>query len=218
MIFTTDSINYDNMEGLLRIEFTSHYGLSVCTTTDITFVTNESYFEIEDTDAKEIVLHTIRGRGMANFSNPNKLQITVANYDKFVSSLPHSFHNGRKRCDILVSTDNDQYFMLGELKNRNISDKVSRQNVRKGAKEQLFQSLKTLTDVPEILNYVDKKSIKRCCYFNKKSKSPKILNVITAFNRLTSAFPNGFKMPQLNFEALNFEFWEYTGEQTLTMI
>ena len=46
------------MEDLLRTDFTSHYGLSVCTTAKITVVTNEPYFEIEDTDVKEIMLHT----------------------------------------------------------------------------------------------------------------------------------------------------------------
>ena len=205
------------MEDLLRTDFTSHYGLSVCTTAKITVVTNEPYFEIEDTNVKEIMLHTSRGRGMANISNPSKMQITVANYDKFISNLPHSFQNARKRCDILVTCDNDRYFILGELKDRNISNKNSRHNVKKGAKEQLFQSLKTLTDVQEILDYINAKLVKRCCYFNKQSKSPTILNAVTAFNRLANVFPDGFKMTHSDIEALGFEFWEYTGEQTLKM-
>lgn len=153
------------MEDLLRTYFTSHYGLSACTTTNITVVTKEPYFEIEDTEAKEIMLHAARGRGMANFSNPNKMQITVTNYDKYISNLPYSFQNGRKRCDILVTSDNNRYFVLGELKNRDISNRNSSRNIKKGAKEQLFQSLKTLTDVQEILDYINAKSIKRCCYF-----------------------------------------------------
>jgi hypothetical protein len=205
------------MEDLLRNDFTFHYGLSVCTTTNLIVVTNELYFEIEDTDAKEIILHTARGRGIANFSNPNKMLITVANYDKFVSNLAPSFQEGKKRCDVLVTCDRNRYFVLGELKDRNISTVRSRHNVKRDAKKQLFQSLRTLTDVPEILDYINSKSIRRCCYFNKQAKSPSIINAISAFNRLANVFPDGFKMTHSDIEALNFEFWEYTGEQTLTM-
>jgi hypothetical protein len=206
-----------SMEDLLRKELTTHYSIPVCTTSNIFIATDETYFEIEDTNTREILLHTTRGNGMANFSNPDKIEVTVTNYDKFVSSLPHHFEHGRKRCDILVSSNNNKCFILGELKDRNISNKSARKNIRGGAKKQLLQSLETLIDVEEILDYINTKSIKRCCYFNKKSESPKIINATTAFNRLPNIFPDGFKMSYPNLEALNFEFWEYTGEQTLTV-
>lgn len=200
------------MEDLLRTDFTAHYGLPICTTTNITEVTIEPYFEIEDTEAKEIMLHIARGRGMANFSNPSKMQITIANYDKFVTSLPNHFQEGKKRCDIIVTCNTNKYFVLGELK-----DSPNIKNHRTKAKKQLVQSLRTLIEVNEILDYINAKSIKRCCYFNKQSKSPAIINAVTAFNRLANVFPDGFKMTHSDIEALGFEFWEYTGEQTLTM-
>ncbi|MFT5915816.1 MAG: hypothetical protein ACI81T_002319, partial [Bacteroidia bacterium] len=96
------------MEDLLRKELTTHYSIPVCTTSNIFIATDETYFEIEDMNTREILLHTIRGNGMANFSNPDKIEVTVTNYDKFVSSLPHHFEHGRKRCDILVSSTNNK--------------------------------------------------------------------------------------------------------------
>ncbi len=43
------------------------------------------------------------------------------------------------------------------------------------------------------------------------------LKDVVIFNRLANVFPDGFKMTHSDIEALDFEFWEYTGEQTLTM-
>ncbi len=205
------------MEDLLRKELATHYNLPVCTTANIFIVTEETYFEIEDTETREIILHTTRGNGMANFSNPDKIEIVIVNYDKFVSDLPHHFQHGRRRCDILLISENNGCFVLGELKDRNINNSNKRQSIRRGAKDQLLKSLETLIDVQKILDYINTKSDKRCCYFNKQSSSPRIINATTAFNRLPNIFSDGFKMSFPNIEALNFEFWEYTGEQTLTI-
>lgn len=206
------------MENLLRNDFIAHYGLPACTINDLTIVTRHPYFEIEDLDTKEISLHTVRGAGMAKFVNPNLLQLSVINYDKFITSLPPIFVNGIKRSDILITCDSDKYFVLGELKDRNIAVSKRARDVRRKAKKQLLQSLKTLRDVPNILSYINTKAIKRCCYFNKQSQSPPMINAVTAFNRLPSSFPDGFKMPHSDIEGLNFDFWEYTGNQTFTMI
>ncbi|MDI9312620.1 MAG: hypothetical protein QM535_20590 [Limnohabitans sp.] len=84
------------MEALLRNDFTTHYGLTVCTEPNLVITTNESYFEIEDTAARDLVLHPNNGSGMARFSNPSLLTVSVANYDKFMTSLPSHFENGKK--------------------------------------------------------------------------------------------------------------------------
>ena len=206
------------MEDLLKTNLVAHFNLPIPTTTNWFLQTAEIYFEVEDTHAGEIVLHTIRGLGMAKFSNFDALSVTVINYDKFITSIEdHLFKNGRQRCDILLNSNDNRYFVLGEIKDRTIINKNSRKSVRKGAKEQLLASLQTILSVPEIVSYLNSKIIKRCCYFNKQSASPVSLNAITAFNRLPNFHPDGFKMSKPDIEALGFDFYEYTGEQTMTL-
>lgn len=199
------------MEALLRNDFTAHYGLPVCIEPNLAIQTNETYFEIEDTVTREIAIHTINGVGMARFSNPNALAITIANYDKFVTSLPNHFQNGRKRCDIIVC-DDGRSLILGEIK-----DSPNIKQHRKKAKKQLYESLTTLLAVPKILILVNNKAVKRCCYFNKQTSSPELITATTAFNRLSTIFPDGFKMNHSGIEEQDFEFWEYLGGQTLTL-
>jgi hypothetical protein len=199
------------MEDFLRNDFTTHYGLPVCNEPNLVIETDKPYFEIEDTVAREIVIHTTVGQGIARFSNPMALSITIANYDKFVTSLPNHFQKGRMRCDIIVC-DADRFFILGEIK-----DSSNIQQHRKKAKRQLFESLTNLSAVPQILSLFNGRVVKRCCYFNKQTNSPALLIATTAFNRLATIFPDGFKMNHPGIEGQNFEFWEYLGGQTLTL-
>ena len=199
------------MEDLLRNNYTAHYGLPVCTEPNLVIQTNETYFEIEDTVTRETALHTINGDGMARFSNPNASAITIANYDKFVTSLPNDFQRGKGRCDIIVC-DDGRNLILGEIK-----DSPNIKQHRKKAKKQLYESLTTLMAVPQFLAITNNKTIKRCCYFNKQTSSPAILTATTAFNRLSLIFQDGFQMNYPAIEGQNFEFWEYLGGQTLTL-
>jgi hypothetical protein len=206
------------MEDLLTNNLVSHYSLPVPTITNWFVKTTEKYFEIEDTDAGEITLHTTRGLGMGRFSNLDSLDFTVFNYDKFITSIQNEpFKEGRLRCDILLDSSNNRYFILGEIKDRSILNKNAIKNVRKGAKEQLLSSLQTILAVPEIVTYSTPKAIKRCCYFNKQSTSPATLSATTAFNRLPNFYPDGFKMSKPDIEAFGFDFYEYTGEQTMVL-
>lgn len=199
------------MEYLLKNNYTAYYGLAVCTEPNIVIHTNETYFEIEDTASREIVIHTTLGQGMARFSNPNRLVITITNYDKFLTSLPNHFQKGRKRCDIIVS-DAVRYFILGEIK-----DTPNIRQHRKYAKRQLFDTLTTLMAVPEIHTLLSSRIVKRCCYFNKQTNSPGIITATTAFNRLSTFFQDSFQMKHAEIETLDFEYWEYLGSQTLSL-
>jgi len=203
------------MEALLRNDYTTHYGLPVCTEPDLVITTKEPYFEIEDTATRNLVLHTNNGSGMARFSNPSLLTISVINYEKFMTSLPTHFEKGIKRCDMALTSQSQ--FILGELKDRNISKPKKKRNVRSGAKKQLFVSLTTLLAVPQIAALVNSKNVKKCCYFNKQTNAPALLSATTAFNRLSTLFQDGFKMGHPGIEGHNFEFWEYLGRQTLTL-
>ena len=106
---------------------------------------------------------------------------------------------------------------MGELKDRNIDNQNKAHDVRKNAKKQLIQSLNALVAVQSIQRYINSKNQKRCCYFNKQSSAPALINAVLAFNRLANTIPDGFRMTNRDIEALNFEFWEYTGDQTLVM-
>lgn len=205
------------MEQLLRTDFTAHYGLSTYSAPNLCIQTSATYFEIEDTVTKDVQIHTSQGLGMARVANPGGIQITIGNYDKFVSELHHTFQHGRKRCDVLLTCDNTHYFILGELKDRNITDQIRQQEVSDRAKEQLRQSLTTLKAVPTIQSYIDNKTHKRCCYFNKQSSAPSPITAVSAFNSLSNLFPDGFQMSNPDIEALGFEYWEYTGNQTLRL-
>ena len=149
---------------------------------------------------------------MARFSNLNALVITIANDDKFVTSLPNHFQNGRKRCDIIVC-DDERNLILGEIK-----DSPNIKQHRKKAKKQLFESLTTLMAVPQFLAIANNRTIKRCCYFNKQTSSPANLTVTTAFNRLSLIFQDGFQMSHPAIDGQNFEFWEYLGGHTLSLM
>lgn len=200
------------MEDLLKNDFTAYYDLPVCDEPNLTIQTNEPYFEIEDNALiKDIALHTKIGAGMARFSNPKSATVTVAKYEKFITSLPNFFQRSRKRCDIIVC-DNGNNLILGEIK-----DSPNIKGHRKEAKKQLYESLITLLAVPQFIELTNLKTIKRCCYFNKRPISPAGITATTAFNRLPEIFKNGFKMNFPAIEENNFEYWEYSGNQTLTL-
>jgi len=206
------------MENLLTNNLISHYALPDPIITNWFIKTQSIYFEIEDTNVGDIILHTTRGLGIAKFSNVDILNVTIINYEKFIKGIPCvTFTNSRRRCDILLYSKDNRYFVLGEIKNRSIIDRSSRQKVKRKAKEQLLSSLQTILAVPAIMTYLTQKATKHCCYFNKQSASPAIINAPNAFNRLSNSYPNGFKMINTNIEQLGFEYYEYTGNQTMNL-
>lgn len=191
----------------------AHYGLPTPNVSNWYLKTSEIYFELEDTTTKEILFHVQKGIGMAKFSNPSALDMTIINYDRFITSVPdEAFKKYRERCDVIVCSNNNSCFILGEIKDRQPKTKV-----RSKAINQLYQSLATLLAVAGINNFVKAKLEKRCCYFNKQSSSPAGLTATAAFNRLPGIFPAGFKMNSPKIEAYGFEFYEYTGDQTITL-
>jgi hypothetical protein len=200
------------METLLRNDYTINYGLPVSITTDISQTTIATYFEIEDDAARETKLHFIVGNGIANYRNNHGYKVTIVNYDKFVTGLPHFFQQGKKRCDLIVHTDNMQYFLLNELK-----DKRPHPNVAPKATAQLLDSLTHLMAVPTIETFANTHSIKQCCFFNKQSNSPITINATAAFNRASTISSSGLKMSNADIEAFGFELYEYSGNQVYTL-
>ncbi|MDR3286468.1 MAG: hypothetical protein LBT27_03390 [Prevotellaceae bacterium] len=200
------------MENLLKNSFTTFYHIPYSNVKNIALNTNELYFEIEDNN-REMQLHTSRGNGMAKYSNPQQLSITIINYDKFITSLPSIFQQGKKRCDFIVYSANNTHFLLNELKDRKPTSIVITK-----AKKQLLESLKLITAVNSIQNYIANFSIKRCCYFNKQAHSPQNITATNAFNRLNTLAQNGFKMSYPDIETFGFEYYEYSGNQIYVLV
>lgn len=103
------------MEILLRNDFTAHYGLSASTTANISLRINEVYFEIEDDASRETIIHYIPGRGTAKYRNLNNQNVTIINFDKFITGLSSVFQKGKDRCDLILHTNNNGRFLLNEL-------------------------------------------------------------------------------------------------------
>lgn len=196
------------METLLRNDLTAHYSLPVSTTANISITTNAQYFEIEDDENRETILHLTVGSGMAAYSNTNSHTVTIINYDKFISGLPQASLQGIKRCDLILHTSNQQHFLLNELKDRDPKDKVRTKSI-----SQLLASLKMIMNVPSIQNFANTHTIRHCCFFNKQSMSPLNLTATTAFNRLGMLASGGLKMSNPAIEIYGFEFWEFSGNQ-----
>jgi hypothetical protein len=200
------------MEALLRNDFTTHYGLQISTIANISLGTTARYFEIEDDEHRETQLHLVVGNGMAAYQNTNGYTVTIINYDKFITGLPHTFQQGKKRCDLIVLTTNQSHFLLNELKDRRPKDKVRTKSI-----SQLLSSLKLLMNVPSIATFAGTHTNRHCCFFNKQSMSPSTITATIAFGRLSTLVNGGLNTPNPDIEAFGFEFWEYSGNQVYSL-
>jgi len=202
---------------LLENDFISHYGLVTNVTVNVVS-TNALDFNLKD----DSVLIYPLGNGTAKYSNPNFKEVNIINYETFINSLPPSFQNGREKCDLIVYTSDLSYFLLNELTDTQsgyISDftlgnRTPRIGKRNKAISQLKQSLRDIFNVPNINSFIERHTIKHCCFFNKQPHTPIGIIATTAFSRLSSIVSNGYKMSDSDIESFGFELWEFSGNQT----
>lgn len=200
------------MSNILNIDFVDYHNFTY-SPLGIEQNENSLLFEIDDVNRSLIVNKSI-SNGMAKYENPNQKNVRILDYDGFLSSLPSSFNNGKKRCDVILHTTNDYaYFLLNELK-----DRIPKTTVRSGAKKQLEHTLTELFNVPTISAYITNFQNKVCCYCNRQPVAPLGINAIGAFNRLSTIAPNGIQLSAPNIEAFGFIFMEYKGAQTFKML
>lgn len=222
MTFTINTIHLDSsMEILLKNNFTSHYGLSISSASNIYRQTNISYFELQD-DA--FLIYQNFGEGVAKYKNIKSFTVNVINYEAFINSLPSTFQLNREKCDLIVYTDEKQYFLLNELTDtlpKYVNPFTNNQGLQIGKRvKAISQLLNTLTDlmsVPSINSFANSYTVKHCCFFNKQSVSPPLINASAAFNRINTIAINGIKMVNAGIESFDFELYEYSGSQIYTL-
>lgn len=204
------------MDSLLKNDFTSFHQLPI-SNLNIRQDTILPYFELEDVNTV-LTLSPTKDSGTAKYANPNNLEITIIDYDTFLTSLSHRFRQGKSRCDAIVYTQNKSYFLLNELKNRNIVDENAFEEVLSGAISQMLKTLKLIKSVPSIDFFINTFIQKRCCYCNKKSNNPSaMIDAPNAFNRLNILVPDGIEMMHIEINALGFQLFQYTGLQTIKL-
>ena len=191
------------MEQLLKKNYTTHYRLPQSSVANIYQETDAVYFEITDDNNKETQISFSPNSGQAVYQNPNQYLIGIINYDKFVTSLPQYFQDNRRRCDLLIYTVLQPcYFLLNELKDANPVYGASKATL------QLEKSLTDLLAVPEIKDFINKFSVKKCCFFNKRELHPlPLINAESAFNQpntIENIPQNGFIMQNTIMESFGF--------------
>jgi hypothetical protein len=205
------------MENLLLKDYINYHSVTT-NLLSISQITKESYFEIDDIN-NVIIIKTSKGDGMVKYENPLQKEISIIDYDNFFSSIiPLSFQVGKKRCDLIVHTLNDQtYFLLNELKAKNNAFFES-DNIE-GAKKQLISTLTEIFTVQTLKNFINLFTNKICCYCNSYPKSPSIvINATSAFNRLNMIAPDGLQLSEPRIEAFGFSYFEYKGNQTIKLV
>jgi hypothetical protein len=205
------------MKNLLEHHFVSHYRLADHVSVNVVSTTNAD-FELKD----DAVLVYPSGAGIAKYSNPNHKEVNVINYEVFFKSLPQHFQKNKENCDLIVYTSDFSYFILNELTDTRpkyipdfaLADGTLRIGKRNKAISQLKRTLKDISKVPDIGNFIKKHSTKHCCFFNKQVHAPKGIRATDAFSRLATFSENGYHMTNPEIESYGFELWEFSGSQT----
>lgn len=204
------------MDSLLKNDFTSFHLLPI-SILNIRQDTNLPYFELEDVNTV-LTLSSTKDSGTAKYANLNNLEVTIIDYDTFLTNLSHRFRQGKSRCDAIVYTQNKSFFFLNELKNRKIDDENASEEVLSKAISQMIKTLKLIKTVPSIDAFINSFTEKRCCYSNKQSNNPSpIIDAPNAFNRLNNLVPDGIEMEHNEINTLGFQMFQYTGSQTIKL-
>ena len=212
---------------LLTRDFITHYNRIPSLPFNSTLIwksTENTEFSLIDDDT--IIYSLDDGRGVARYNNLDSVNVTVINYEKFITPLPPRVKNtgsiGKNICDLIVYTNDNAHFLLNELTDtqtnllyeherygEKVEGKISK------ARRQLKQSLENIVDVPTIKNYIDNFKIKHCCFFNKQeNNAPEELIATIAFNSFNTISLTGNYMSNPDIENLGFEYWEFYGNQT----
>ena len=178
------------MKNLLENDLPAFYGVDRRCICDEN-ITSLSEFDLTEDDTQFVVDYK---KGYASFCG-NPFNLSVVNYDTYIGKYTGTkIADGRRRCDfILTDTDTNNIIVLCEVTSsiggiENLSrpiEKTQKDGTRtvvfpKGKYQkvelQLYQSLETLTEVPSISSYINKKKRKVCLmsYLIKRTENNKI--------------------------------------------
>jgi hypothetical protein len=171
-----------------------------------TETTSEEAFDL--LDKQDYIIHQ-PGTGGVTYHNPDKENIAVTDYEKFVNSLPKSWQTGMKRCDFLVyRKDANTFFICNELsQSRNINSKES------DALYQLEQTLRTLTGCPHIKISLDQCKMKICLFSNRIPPIHSPQQMADAFDvrRYLNLPETAEAIPYEPFDKYGFTYYKATG-------
>jgi len=127
-------------------------------------VQSQSSFELRD-------LSSPANKGVI-FSNPNKKEIIVVDYDRYfknLSDLSPAFAKGKKNCDyILLDERTKSIIIFNEMTSESDEGSLDKpikefgQSKHEKMRKQLVSTLQTLLDVPEVQAEIEKYEIKEC--------------------------------------------------------
>ena len=201
--------------------FARHYKLGRVVTIDENH-TSESHFDLKESSGATIVTF---GSGAASFGNDSQRLITVLDYEGYIDKYSGTqFHTGRMKCDCILESEAADTVILDEITSsvsgvENLQKPIIGKKVYFGGKfekveQQLYDSLKTLHEVPEIALHLNSQ-LKRVCLCSYKLYTSDTLaligNPVMAFTRgMTEAErqsgENGVKISCPHIEALGFEY------------
>jgi hypothetical protein len=198
------------MDKLLQNQFIAFYNLYRTAAQNIKETTILQYFELLD-ENKTIKVTSSFGSGNARYSNPAQMEIAIILYEKFIDNLPDLFQKGKERCDVILYTEQNKYFLLAELK---CTKQKQHSKAKRKAITQLTDSLELLLTVKEIKAFIHQFYIKQCCFFYKPSTAPQPIKAVDAFNRLKN-LPSigGLQISNQKIESYGFELYQYTNKQ-----
>lgn len=162
------------MRELFINDFVAYYSITSRDIEADEYVVHLEPFEMGDSEEGPVVAD---GDGQLRMHNVEG-GINIFAYDRFITSCkkPRSFQEGRKRCDVVVTSfDNDLLVCLIEFTSaigntRNLYEPIlkkdgsvqySRGKMEK-AEDQLTESLKTILDVPTIASELNRRLHRVC--------------------------------------------------------
>lgn len=145
--------------------------------------TNEETFDLLD---KVDPYFRQLGTGSVTYHNPSLLDIVAINYEQLLNSLPLAITKKLKRPDYLVYDDapDGRYFIINELSQGKPASK------RNDAKLQMFNAVKTLSDIPQTKQWIDNRTDKWCVFSCRSSFPETPQGIADAFGM------NGKNLPE----------------------
>lgn len=217
------------IKALIDTYFASHYGQRRVVEID-EIHTTDSHFDLREEDGVVVVE---AGSGYASFGNEDRHDIAVLDYEGYIDKYAGTkFHEKRLKCDCILESESGRTIILDEITSSGrgmgkLLEPISGKREYPGGKfekveQQLFVSLQTLSDVPEIAAHFSAQA-KRVCLCSYKlytfDELELIGNPVSVFARGQAeaerqAGEDGVIISSPKIEALGFEYHRISHNYT----